>query len=79
MMFGLHCVTPSTLLSNVRLPNVHTLTKVEMLALSLLELVGKYSQRIHVIKLSILTELDLSVNTQKLGVKNIVYQKCIWY
>ena len=48
MMFGLYCVTPSVSLSNVLLPNVHTMTTIEMLALSLLELFDKYSTRMHV-------------------------------
>ena len=79
MIFGLYCVTQSMSLSNVRLPNVHTMTTVEMLALSLLELFGKCSKRIHVMKLSIMTELDLSVDTRKLGVRDIEYRKRIWY
>ena len=78
-LIGLCCVNPSMLLSNVHLPNVHTMTTVEMLALSLLELFGKCLKRMHVMKLSIMTELDLSVNTRKLGVRNIEYRKRIWY
>ena len=78
-LIGLYCVNPSMLLSNVRIPNVHTMTTVEMLALSLLELFGKCLKRMHVMKLLIMTELDLSVNTQKLGVRNIEYRKRIWY
>ena len=79
MIFGLYCVTRSVSLSSVRLLNVHTMTTVEILALSMLKLFGECSKRIHVMKLSIMTELDLSVNTQKLGVRNIEYQKRIWY
>ena len=78
-LIGLYCVNPSMSLSNVRLPNVHTMTTVEMLALSLLELFGKSVKRMHVMKTSIMTELDLSVNTRKLGVRNIEYRKRIWY
>ena len=79
ILIGLYCVNPSMSLCNVRLPNVHTMTTVEMLALSLLELFDKCLKRIHVMKLSIVTELDLSVNTRKLGVGNIEYRKRIWY
>merc|ERR1712161_88087 len=57
MIFGLYCVTQSVSLSNVRLLNVHTMTTVEMLALSMLELFGECSKRLHVMKLSIMTEL----------------------
>ena len=79
MKFGLYCVTQNVLLSSIRLLNVHTMTTVEMLALSMLKLFGECSKRIHVMKLSIMTELDLSVNTRKLGVKDIEYRKRIWY
>ena len=78
-LIGLYCVNPSMSLSNVRLPNVHTMTTVEMLALSLLELFGKYLKRIHVMKSSTMAVLDLSVNTRKLGVRYIEYRKRIWY
>ena len=60
-LIGLCCVNPSMSLSNVRLPNVHTMTTVEMLALSLLELFGKCLKRMHVMKSSIIAVLDLSV------------------
>ena len=79
MIFGLYCVTQSVSLSNVRLLNVHTMTTVEMLTLSMLELFGECSKRMHVMKLSIMTELDLSVDTRKLGVRDIEYRKRIWY
>ena len=79
MMFGLYCVTPNVWLSNIRLPNVHTMTTVEMLALSLLELFGKCLKRIHVMKSSIMTVLDLSVDARKLGVGNVEYRKRTWY
>ena len=79
MIFGLYCVTQSVSLSSVRLLNVHTMTTVEMLALSMLKLFDECSKRIHVMKLSIMTELDLSVNTRKLGVRDIEYRKRIWY
>ena len=76
MMFGLYCETPSVLLSNILLPNVHIMTTIEVLSLSLLELFGKCKRRVHIMKLSIMTELDLSFNRQKLGVRNIVlYQR----
>ena len=65
-IFSLYCVTQSMSLSNVRLPNVHTMTTVEMLTLSLLELFGECSKRMQVMKLLIMTELGLSVNIQKL-------------
>ena len=73
MMFGLYYVTSSVSLRNVRLPNVHTMAIVEMIALSLLKLFDKCSKRMPVIKLLIMMELDLSINTQKLGVRNIEY------
>ena len=78
-LIGLYCVNPSMSLSNVRLPNVHTMTTVEMLALSLLELFGKCLKRIHVMKSSIMTVLDLSVDARKLGVGNVEYRKRTWY
>ena len=78
-LIGLYCVNPSLSLGNVRLPNVHTTTTVEMLALSLLELFGKYLKRIHVMKSSIMTVLDLSVDARKLGMGNVEYRKRTWY
>ena len=73
MMLGLYYVTPSVSLGNVRLSNVHIMTTIGVLLLSLLELFGKCSKRMHVKKLSIMTELDLSIITRKLGVRNIEY------
>ena len=73
MMFGLYCVTPGVSLSNTCLPNVHIMTIIEVLSLSLLDLFGKCSKRMHIMKLSIMTELDFSANAPKLGVWNMEY------
>ena len=61
-------MSPYVLLSNLRLSNIHLMTVIEG-PLSLLELFDKCSKREYVIKLSIMTKLDLSsVDAQKLGV-----------
>ena len=78
MIFVLYCVTQSVSISNAHVPNVHTMTTVEMIALSMLELFDECSKRMHIMKLWIMTELDLSVNTRKLGVRDIEHRKRIW-
>ena len=88
MMFDLYCVTSNVSLSNLRLPNVHIMTTIEVFLLSLLELFGNCTKRMHVKKLLVMMELDLCINTQKLGVNyynvryenaKVEYQKCNGY
>ena len=64
MVFGLYCVTLNVSLSNVHLPNIRIMKIIEVLLLLLSEFFGKCSKRLHIMKLLIMTELDLTVNTQ---------------